>query len=340
MKLGIICPSEIALRRFMPALQLVDNLEYVGLGVCSEDEFITNNNMRNSIVTSILKSEYEKAEVFKNQYGGKIFKSYKDIVYSNEIDVLYIPLPPAMHFKWAKLAIESGKHVIIEKPATTSKVDTENLINLAKTQELAVHENYMFVFHRQIEIIDSIIKSGEIGDIRLYRISFGFPLRSVNDFRYNKILGGGALIDAGGYTLKYASKLLGDSAKIKYAQMNTTSEYDVDMYGSAALVNSDGITAQIAFGMDNDYKCELEVWGSKGCLVASRVLTAPVDFAPTVVIKKNNNCKEIKLPCDDTFKKSIEHFLNCINNKKLREKNYVDIIKQAKLVDDFISLAK
>ena len=53
----------------------------------------------------------------------------------------------------------------------------------------------MFIYHSQLDEIDNMISSGEIGDIRLYRISFGFPMRAANDFRYNKALGGGALID-------------------------------------------------------------------------------------------------------------------------------------------------
>ena len=121
----------------------------------------------------------------------------------------------------------------------------------------------MFAFHNQLKEIAQIIERGEIGDVRLYRISFGFPQRAVNDFRYNKELGGGALIDAGGYTIKYAAMLLGETAHITAAQMNYTDEFEVDIYGSATLVNQDGATAQIAFGMDNSYKCELEVWGSK-----------------------------------------------------------------------------
>ena len=59
----------------------------------------------------------------------------------------------------------------------------------------------MFVFHNQLEAINDIVRSGEIGDVRLYRITFGFPRRDARDFLYNKALGGGALLDAGGYTM-------------------------------------------------------------------------------------------------------------------------------------------
>ena len=253
--------------------------------------------------------------------------------------MLYIPLPPSLHFKWAKLALEHGKHVLVEKPATTSAVDTKELIRIASERGLALHENYMFTFHKQLDAIEDIIKSGEIGEIRLYRISFGFPRRAANDFRYNKALGGGALIDAGGYTIRYATRLLGPTARLKCAQSNYLNELEVDMYGSATLVNKDGLTAQVAFGMDNNYKCELEAWGSKGCLKTERVLTAPAGFAPTAIIRKGNEDTVIELPADDAFLKSIMFFEKCVNDKNIRNERYAIITKQAELIDEFKILA-
>lgn len=340
MKIGVICPSEIALRRFMPALQLVEDVEFVGIGVCTKQERFGKVDMPSETVESVLNAEHEKAQVFINQYGGKIFEGYESIVRSDEIEAIYIPLPPALHYKWAKLALECGKHVLVEKPSTISADDTKKLVEIASHNKLALHENYMFVFHNQLDAIDEMINSGEIGDIRLYRICFGFPKRAANDFRYNKALGGGALIDAGGYTIKYATRLLGESAKIKYAHMNYTEEHEVDMYGSAAVVNDEGVTAQIAFGMDNNYKCELEAWGSTGCIYAGRVLTAPAGFTPSVTIRKGNEDTVKDLPADDAFKKSIEKFIACVNSEDVRLENYAEIVKQAELVDDFRKIAE
>ena len=198
----------------------------------------------------------------------------------------------------------------------------------------------MFTFHEQINAINEIVESGKLGDVRLYRICFGFPKRAKNDFRYNKELGGGALIDAGGYTIRYASMLLGPTATIRYAQSNYVEGYEVDIYGSAAMTNQDGVTAQIAFGMDNDYKCELEVWGSKGCLTTNRVLTAPAGFIPTATIHNGNETTNINLPADDTFLKSINHFLTCIHDEKTRSERYSIIVKQALLIDEFKHLSQ
>lgn len=335
MRVGIICPSEIAIRRFMPALQQCKELTFAGIGRFSKEERFGSNEISDEDFQKVLNLELEKAQVFIDQYGGRIFESYTDIVTSPEIDAIYIPLPPALHFKWAKLALENGKHVLVEKPATTSAKDSRELVRIAKENNLALHENYMFAFHEQLDAIEKIIESGEIGDVRLYRISFGFPRRAANDFRYNKALGGGALIDAGGYTIRYATRLLGETAKLCCAQSNYLDEFEVDMYGSATLVNSDCVTAQVAFGMDNNYKCELEVWGSTGVITTGRVLTAPAGFVPTATIRKDNTDEIVELPADDAFLKSIRHFVNSIENDEARITNYRNIVKQAEMIDEF-----
>ena len=337
-KVGIICPSEIAFRRFLPSLKKVPDFEFVGVAIASQEEWV-GDGIFIANIKAIIEKERQKAQTFIDESGGKIYESYQMLITSPEVDVVYIPLPPALHYKWAKLALENGKHVFVEKPSTTNLADTENLTWIASKRGLALHENYMFIFHNQLKAIDEVAASGEIGDIRLYRISFGFPRRAQNDFRYNKALGGGALLDAGGYCMKYANYLLGNSAKVVSAQANYLPEFEVEMFGSATMVNNEGITAQLAFGMDNDYKCEIEIWGSQGTITSNRILTAPAGFVPTYTIKKNQAVETRELPADDAFLKSILRFKSCIEDKELRNENYQILVCQEKLVEDFKTLA-
>lgn len=330
-RIGIICPSEIAFRRFMPSIAECEEAEYIGISSASAKEWFGEGQEINE---DVIKSQHEKALEFQNNYGGKVFNSYEELLTSNEVDAIYLPLPPALHFKWAKLALENGKHIFLEKPSTTSADDTKELVEIATEKELAMHENYMFNFHSQIDEIESIIESGKLGDVRLYRISFGFPRRASNDFRYVKALGGGALLDAGGYTIKLACRLLGNTAKITTSNLNYLDEFEVDMFGTATMVNECGTTAQITFGMDNSYKCDLEVWGSKACLTTGRILTAPAEFTPIATIKSNDGEEIIQLSADDTFKKSIQYFCECVNDSNIRIENYKALIKQAELVDE------
>ena len=337
---AVICPSEIAYRRFMPALTSVPECSFVGIGVNSfEERFGTDEQVANRKQKDIMKKEQEKAGEFLRVYGGRLFQSYEEVVSSPIVDAVYIPLPPALHYHWAVKALERGKHVLVEKPAVLKKDDAARLVALAASKEKALHENYMFAFHAQLDAIKEYLDSGLIGEIRLVRIAFGFPLRAADDFRYSKQLGGGALIDCGGYTIKYASMLLGDSMKIVQATKNGVPGYEVDMYGSGVVVNDRGLTAHIAYGMDNDYRCELEVWGSRGTLYTDRVLTAPAGYVPHLKLRFNGREENLELPADDTFKKSITYFIECIETKDKREDAYTGILKQAGYIEDFNRLA-
>ena len=340
-RIGIICPSEIALRRFMPALQQIEKFRFTAIAIASPREWFGEGaKVSGEEIQRQQESELGKARAFTSQYGGEIIIGYENLVSSDRIDAVYIPLPPALHYRWARLALQHGKHVMVEKPSTTSMADTDDLISIASDKGLALHENYMFVFHKQLEAVRELVESGEIGNVRLYRISFGFPLRAKTDFRYNKALGGGALLDAGGYVMKYASYLLGDTARVVAAQANGIDGYEVEMYGSATMANDKGDIAQLAFGMDNDYKCDIEIWGSRGTLTSGRILTAPAGFTPTCTIKRNQDIETRELPPDDAFRKSLEHFASCINDTAKRQENYAILHRQEHLVEQFRDLAK
>ena len=331
-KYGIICPSNIAEKRFLPALFKSENSEFVGMAHASIEEW-------QGATEEDIFSEKQKVQNILEKFGGKLFESYTSLIKSKEIDAVYIPLPPSLHYKWVKISLENGKHVLVEKPATTSLKDTQDLISIASSKELVLHENYMFAYHDQISAIKKFIDSGEIGRVRLFRLSFGFPKRAENDFRYIKKLGGGALLDCGGYNLKYATILLGNDATLEQAVSNYTNDLEVDLYGSAVMKNNKNQVAQLAFGMDNDYKCSIEVWGSLGTLYTNRIFTAPEGFVPTLEVSNNNVKKVIQLTSDDAFLKSIGTFEECIYTKEQRLLNYRDIELQANYIEEFITLS-
>lgn len=327
---GIICPSEIAFRRFMPALSKLEEFVFYGIAVANKEEWAGN------VKDEVLENEVKKAKTFTEQYGGVIFHSYHELLECEEIDAIYLPLPPALHYMWAKQALENGKHLFLEKPSTTNVKDTQALIELAKARDLAIHENYMFIYHNQIDEIKQMIHSDVVGEIRLIRANFGFPKRAVNDFRYNKALGGGALLDCGGYPIKLLQELMEteihvDSAKLIY------NEQGIDLYGSAQITSKDQI-AQISFGMDNGYKCDVEVWGSKGTIRTERVFSAPDSLACTIQININNEITNKELEPDDTFKKSLQQFLKCIQNKEIRNAEFKSMYTQISLVEQIFKL--
>lgn len=331
-RIGVICPSEIAFRRFLPALKQYNLFQFAGVAVADQTEY-------EGASEEVLSKEVEKAKVMQTEYGGEIYHGYHSLIEAGDVDAVYLPLPPALHFQWASRVIQAGKHALVEKPCTTSLKETESLITMAREKQLALHENYMFTFHRQMEQIRKIVDSGQLGEVRLYRIDFGFPMRAKNDFRYNKALGGGALLDCAGYTMRCATYFLGQSARVVTGAKKNLEGFEVDMYGSATMRNADGVSAQLGWGMDNNYRCSLDVWGSKGSLHTDRIMTAPAGFAPHAIVKLGNDAPvTISLDADDAFKKSIGHFYNCIQDNHVRLSNYEQIRHQAELIDQYSKL--
>lgn len=326
-RLGVLGAADIAKRRFLPALKKCDNFRFVGIAVATNQERgLAENGL-------IQESKLKKAEELAETFGGKVFEGYQAMLDSDEIDAVYIPLPPSLHFKWGARALSAGKHILMEKPAAIRLQEAEKMLTIAEKDGLAFCENYAFLYHKQMKVILSIINSGKLGELRLIRTAFGFPYRSSEDFRYHAALGGGALLDCGGYTLSTVCQLLGEELTVETSFLNMTGRHDVDIYGSATLKNSAGLVAQIGFGMDNSYKCDLEVWGSRGYLETKRMYTPPADLETEIVMRMQSETESVKIPADDQFLHMIEHFYKCINSTEERKKDRNEIVRRMSLLE-------
>lgn len=330
-KIGILGASDIAFRRMVPALYNSTQFEYIGVAIPSLKEWGSAKNAE-----EMISLQKVKAQTFQEKFGGKIYESYESLLKSDEVTAVYIPLPPGLHYKWGSEGLKNNKHILLEKPFTTCLEDTRNLLKEAEQRGLAVHENFAFLYHKQIETIEDILSKEEIGELRLIRAAFGFPYRGENDFRYHKAMGGGALLDCGGYPLKLADHLLGGTTIVSTSFLSSCKNHDVDVFGSATLKNRDGQIAQIAFGMDNSYKCDLEIWGSKGYLSTKRVFTPTAEMQTQIII---NNAEEriICVQPDDQFLHSAEFFAACVQDEKKRKDHYKTIEHQAELFEVMIN---
>lgn len=276
-----------------------------------------------------------KAIEFSNKHDCEYFGDYESLVTCEEIDAIYIPLPPALHYEWAKLAIKHGKHVLVEKPLTGDIGETLELLHLADRTGCVVHENYMFQYHSQISFLKSYIEKISLDDIRLIRMNFCIPERSPNDFRYDKKLGGGALLDTGGYPVCLTRVLLGNTVEVESANLRYSDKYDVDIYGTATMVSDKNLPIQLAFGFDSFYQCNIEIISKDEKLVMDRVFTAPENLVPIVKIYKGSSFEEIYLDSDNHFVKSLLAFKYKLENG-MNEKHKQDITRQCTLIKDIL----
>lgn len=308
----------------------------IGVLGCAEiaKKFMISNFIESGrfSVEAIASRNLEKACSFADHFSIKPIEGYEKLINDSTIDAVYIPLPTGLHYEWIKKALINNKHVFSEKSLTDSYDKTKEIIDIAEKKKLCVFENFMFPFHSQIDFVKQKIEHGEIGSIRLLRSSFGFPiLNKTTNIRYKKDIGGGALFDAGAYTLMASQIFLGYNQQFLSSNLESA-DNEVDFFGSIILKNDNGIISQLAFGFDNFYQNSIELWGSKGKISLERAFTAGPGFSPKVVVEKQGEKTEYILPPDNHFAKIINRFADSIENGEYNFQ-FEQILNQSSLVD-------
>ncbi|MBI9066041.1 MAG: Gfo/Idh/MocA family oxidoreductase [Salinivirgaceae bacterium] len=315
--IGILGCAKIAERFMIPALLDLPN-HFNIIGIASRD--------------------FTKASICAKRFNIKPYNGYQDLLNDTLLDAIYIPLPNSLHAEWIEKALLNGLNVLVEKSLACNYEDVERLTSIAKARNLVLVENFQFRFHSQLKFIKEKLESGVIGELRCMRSSFGFPpFPEADNIRYNKELGGGALLDAGAYPIKISQIFLGDDIEVKAANLSFDEEKGVDIWGGAYLKQKNGnLFSEIAFGFDNFYQCNIELWGSAGKIYANRIFTAPPGFCPIVEIETSKGINKIELPEDHHFKNMLLHFFNLIIFKETVDIELSQNLNQARLINEII----
>jgi len=310
LRIAVMGCASVAKRMVLPAMQKTDAIELV----------------------AVASRTLAKAEEFAAEFGCEAVEGYDTILERDDIDAIYMPLPTGMHAEWAERTLKAGKHLFIEKSLAMNAAEAEAMIDLARQQKLAVRENYMFEYHPQQDTVRAAIGE-QAGTVRLFRASFGFPPLPDGNFRYDVGLGGGALLDAGGYVLK-AMKVFFPGATVRILSSSLTNgPSGADISGAVMAEITDGdivIPAHLAFGFDHHYQCGIEVWGSQAKISTNRTFTAGPAVTPKMVIETAGGASEVELPQDDHFKVILEAFAASVREQDF-EPDYDAILTQARL---------
>ena len=281
----------------------------------------------------------ERAAAFATKFGCES-TTYEALIDDQEIDAIYVPLPTGLHYDWALKCLEGGKHLLVEKSFAETSAQTREVVELARSKQLLLMENFQFQFHSQHRWVTERVSAGEIGEIRSFRSAFGFPMfKPEHNIRYDPSLGGGALLDSGAYTLKATTFLLGKGFNVLAASMQMHDRFGVDFFGGGLLANSSGLTSQVTFGFDNFYQCNYEIWGSSGKILVERAFTAGPGIQPKVILEKQNERHEFILPSDNHFSNLLTHFAQCVEQESFEEE-YEKITEQSRLIQQFRDAAK
>lgn len=268
-------------------------------------------------------------------FSTKSYTGYQSLLDDEEVDAVYIPLPNALHVEWIERALENNLHVLVEKSLAYTLREVQQLNSLARQKQLALVENFQFRFHRQLAMIRAMVDEDRIGSLRCIRSSFGFPpFPDRENIRYSKALGGGALLDAGAYPVKVAQMFLGHDATVKAASMSIDPQMNVDLWGGAFLQQQNSpLFAELAFGFDNHYQCNLELWGSKGKITATRIFTAPPGYSAEIIVETADGKETISVDPDHHFKNMLLHFHRLATTGQGLEAEYEQNIEQVRLLE-------
>lgn len=269
----------------------------------------------NCEVLSVASRSLDKAKDVASKFNISHAESYDELVNNSYIDAIYIPLPIGMHKEWCLKAANNGKHIICEKSLSDNLADVQEILEAAKKNNIVLFENFMCDYHPQHEKVMDLIKNNQIGDIRNIDLKFGFPPLDENNIRYSKGLGGGALNDAGAYTLFMAQKLT-ELSPLSITCHLYNMNFEVDMMGSALLEFPGEICANLQFGFSHDYHNEYVIWGSKGTIKVNRAYSIPANFSPQITLTKNGKEESISCEAADHFKLLVSDFAKSIENKE------------------------
>lgn len=310
LKIGVMGCSSFARRSMIPALLECDSTELV----------------------CVASRTREKAEKFAGDFGCEAVEGYDALLKVENVDAIYMPIPTGLHERWCTKALTAGKHLLIEKSFAMDYASAERMLELARKNNCLIFENFQFQTHSQWRAIKDRMTSGELGKVHLVRSTFGFPKLPKGNFRWNKKLGGGALLDAGAYMTKVSQLLLGTGLEVLGASLTMDPETGVTMYGEAMLRNDAGQVAQVAFGFDYFYQCGVEFLGTKGKLSTNRVFTAPSGFEPILLIEKQDGAEEIKLPADNHYINMWSWFAEEVTNGDFSQ-HWKTLLDQARLLE-------
>lgn len=153
----------------------------------------------------------ESADAFAQRFDiPRAHASYEALVADPEVDIVYVSTPHPMHHENAKLALEAGKHVLVEKAFTVNRAEAEDLQRLATERGLLAMEAMWTRYLPHMVRIREIIAEGRLGEIRAVTADHTQKLPTDPEHRLNALeLGGGALLDLGIYPISFIWDVLG-----------------------------------------------------------------------------------------------------------------------------------
>lgn len=234
-----------------------------------------------STVTAVASRSLDKAQAFADAYGiDQAHGSYQALVVDPEVDAIYNALPNAYHKQWTLAALESGKHVLCEKPMGMDASEVKAMFDAAKRADRLLVEAFMYRCHPQTQAVIQAVRDGAIGELRTVRTTFAYRTQRIDgNTRFDQSLGGGAVMDIGCYCVDFTNQLFNAQPQSIHAigrLHDATDGGAIDVSASGVLGYPGGGSATFTCAMDTQASNLAEICGTEG------YITVPVPWKPGV----------------------------------------------------------
>ena len=234
----------------------------------------------------------------------KAYGSHEELLSDEAVNIVYISSVNAQHYSQAKAAILAGKHVVCEKPCTTSAAHTRELFALARERGVFLMEAEKMLFLPAILEAKKRIQSGDLGEIYMAELSHSFSA-AYNTWLFDPAAGGGTLLSSGIYAVQLLQWLFGSIREISGTRstMETGAEWQYILQGAMengplfTIKNSTRIT------LDNTAR----FYGTKG------ILEIPEYWkARKAIFHIDGNTELAQYPCEHELSYEATHIAECL----------------------------
>ncbi len=228
-----------------------------------------------STVVAVGSRSRERAEEFATANGvARAHGSYEDLVADPEVEAVYVASPHSEHRDHALLAIEAGKHVLVEKSFTRNAAEAREVLDAARERGVFAMEAMWSRFLPHMVALRQTIASGAIGDVVTLVASHGQPIAHVPRMARPE-LAGGALLDLGIYPVAFALDVLGEPNSVNATGWLTDAGEDATL---AITFGYERAVAQLSTTMLARTHNVAEIAGTAGRITVAETYFAPTSF--------------------------------------------------------------
>ncbi len=243
----------------------------------------------------------------------RIYGQLDELLADEAVEAVYLPMANHEHAEWALRAIESGKHVLVEKPMALSVADIEAIEAAAHVRRVTVMEGFMYRFHPQHARVRELVSSGLIGEVRCARASYSFMMRPARMYRLAESVerGGGAMWDIGPYAI-HSARWCFEEAPVAVTATAKYVESGADITTSGVIDFGNGKHALFDVSFECARRSSYEITGTKGGILCHTAWQNPGDVPEISWWTEDGRRGEERLPVANHFTLEIEHFSEAV----------------------------